>query len=168
MKKQDSKQDKTKKKGYRGTKSHTLTNNDRIKGGRIKSDKKTLAVSLNRIVNCTATCPIYPCPVQIASKKYGGKCARKELPPEMRSLIMKYYSNNRTDHIDALNRTMMMLALYTKATDPKELREMAKVQMDYIKTVHGNKTDIDMKVEGSLTAESCKEAFEEYKKLKKK
>lgn len=143
-----------------------LTKSDSARGGRAKSERKTLANQLKSRKKCNSSCPIFPCPVQVVSSTQGNKCVFNTLSHEKRRLILRYFTMDKSEHILALNQTMSKLAFLTGSANRVEQRELAKTQIDHIKTLHGEKQEISGTLGTEPSASSFASAYSEYKRLK--
>jgi hypothetical protein len=133
---------------YRGKNSHTLTREDQVKGGRKYTDARRIANRINARKHCAQDCPLYPCAVAHLSRtpEFGGKCAFKELPKELRevsmNLLMKGRAGVYREFTNTLNEIVIMLNSKDKRTLADRQRLMRNFEA-YIKTVYGNRLEVE-------------------------
>jgi hypothetical protein len=89
------------------------------RGGKNTTAKKRMANALRARKWCNQTCPLYPCPYQIAShareKEYKGRCALKAAPLKMQERIVNLFLKGRDGALRELTAVICDLAMRADA-----------------------------------------------------
>jgi hypothetical protein len=91
-------------KGFRGT-PHPLTHDDRVKGGKAKSDAKKKTATFNGRTFCSAGCPMYPCVVKLLVGE-DKRCAIKSMPTKDRKNLFRIMLGGKEDMLAAMKENM--------------------------------------------------------------
>lgn len=137
-------------------KSHKLTREDRVKGGKSKSPLKKVSAHLNTRKNCSRKCPIYPCSLvryTISEKGEKKLCLLNTLNPAVKKKVIQSSLGTRDaavdDLLDDLRDMEEKLTKFEGLCEPenrKDIREVmdmrnsiAQTKQKIMKFVHGEK-----------------------------
>jgi len=149
-----------------------LTRADSTKGGKQKSERKTIANRLKGRKYCNKSCVLWECPYAPLSfsKELNGKCALKQMPYTVQRKIVRLYLNGEKGIIEELREVLAEICQkVASGEDANLLRGYYRDVQDYIKIVYGEKTRLaaDIKQEQKLSTKEMmkiiKRAIDENK-----
>lgn len=140
------------------------------KGGKNTTDKKKLSNSMNSRKYCKPDCPMYPCPLQPATKKpeFKGLCALKEAPQDVQALMTNLFLKGREGAIREYTNNICEMALMAKRARGMNQKAVFSIQMKgFVETAYGKimnvKQDIKAEIKGELVVNDFKKAMKEMK-----
>ena len=129
---------------------HELTQKEKSKGGKAKS----LIKSLNRRKHCNKTCPLYPCvlaPLAMASPER--LCALKQANAYYRKTVFELILGGPEGAVWIYKNLIAKMIL------TEDSRDSLKALDRSIRTVYGEKQQIESKSEDTITIEDIKNVF---------